>query len=103
MKKTPKYILGTVIFLLLVATKAVAETGGGGAESHAKHFGWSLLYSAVYGCLGILLVTFGFKFFDFVITRIDLEKEIAKGNVAAAVLSGAAILGISIIMAVAIL
>jgi uncharacterized membrane protein YjfL (UPF0719 family) len=53
--------------------------------------------------LGILLVTFGFKFFDFVITRIDLEKEIAKGNVAAAVLSGAAILGISIIMAVAIL
>ena|ERR1041385_2913497 len=103
MKKTPKYILGTVIFLLLFATKAVAEVVGGSTELHAKHFGWSLLYSAVYGCLGILLVTFGFKFFDFVITRIDLEKEIAKGNVAAAVLSGAAILGISIIMAVAIL
>jgi uncharacterized membrane protein YjfL (UPF0719 family) len=52
--------------------------------------------------MGIAMVVIGFKVFDLVITRIDLEAEILKGNLAAAILSAAAIMGISIIIAFAI-
>ena len=71
------------------------------AEWHAKNLGEALLYCAVFGVLGIVLVLVGFKIFDKLITRADLEQEICKGNVAAAILSGAAIIAISIIIAAA--
>ena len=48
-----------------------------------------------------ILVFVGFKLFDKAITKINLEAEIAKGNVAAAVLSGAAIIALAIIIAAA--
>jgi len=68
-----------------------------------QHTIWNLLvHCALFGGLGILLVIVGFKIFDAVITKIDLEAEINKGNVAAAVLSAAAIIGISLIVASAI-
>ena len=62
----------------------------------------ALGHCAMFGAMGIALVIAGFKIFDWVITKIDLEKEIAGGNIACAILSAAAILGISIIVAAAI-
>ena len=70
-------------------------------EWHAKNLGEALLYTAVFGVVGIILVFAGFKIFDKAITKIDLEAEVAKGNVAAAVLSGAAIIALAIIIAAA--
>jgi len=68
-----------------------------------QHTIWNLLlHCALFGGLGIVLVIIGFKIFDWVITKVDLEAEINKGNVAAAILSAAAILGISVIVASAI-
>ena len=68
-----------------------------------EHSIWQLLlHCALFGGLGVILVTAGFKFFDGIITKIDLEQEILKGNMAAAVLSAAAILAIGIIVAAAI-
>jgi putative membrane protein len=61
-----------------------------------------LLNCAIFGFMGILMVTIGFKMFDLIITKIDLQEEINKGNVAAAILSAAAILAIGIIVATAI-
>jgi len=67
------------------------------------HSVWRLLlHCALFGGLGIILVIVGFKVFDWVITKIDLEDEINKGNVAAAILSAAAIIAISFIVAAAI-
>ena len=71
------------------------------SEWHAKNLGEALLYTAVFGVVGIILVFIGFKIFDKAITKIDLEGEVAKGNVAAAVLSGAAIIALAIIIAAA--
>lgn len=70
-------------------------------EWHAKNLGEALLYTALFGVVGIVLVFLGFKLFDKAITKIDLETEISKGNVAAAVLGGAAIIAIAIIIAAA--
>jgi len=53
-------------------------------EWHAKNLGEALLYTALFGVVGIVLVFIGFKIFDKAITRIDLEAEVGKGNVAAA-------------------
>ena len=78
-------------------TPLLAQAG----EWHAKNLGEALLYTALFGVVGILLVFVGFKIFDKAITKIDLEAEVAKGNVAAAVLSGAAIVAIAIIIAAA--
>ena len=68
---------------------------------HARNLGEALLYTAVFGVVGIVLVFAGFKIFDKAITKIDLEAEVAKGNVAAAVLCGSAIVAIAIIIAAA--
>ena len=78
-------------------TPMLAQAG----EWHAKNLGEALLYTAVFGVVGILLVFVVIKIFDKAITRIDLEAEVAKGNVAAAVLSGAAIIALAIIIAAA--
>jgi putative membrane protein len=68
-----------------------------------QHTIWNLLFHcSLFGGLGIVLVIVGFKIFDWMITKIDLEAEINKGNVAAAILSAAVILGISVIVASAI-
>jgi putative membrane protein len=78
-------------------TPLLAQAG----EWHAKNLGEALLYCALFGVLGIVLVFVGFKIFDKAIAKIDLEAEICKGNVAAAVLSGAVIIAIAIIIAAA--
>ena len=78
-------------------TPMLAQIG----EWHAKNVGEALLYCALFGVVGIVLVFIGFKVFDKAIAKIDLEAEVAKGNVAAAILSGAAIIAIAIIIAAA--
>lgn len=82
---------------MIQLTPLLAQAG----EWHAKNLGEALLYTSVFGVVGIILVFIGFKIFDKAITRIDLEAEVAKGNVAAAVLSGAAIVALAIIIAAA--
>ena len=69
---------------------------------HPKTIGEAAWHSVAFGLLGVTMVIGGFKLFDLVITRIDLEAEILKGNMAAAILSGAAIIGTAIIVAAAI-
>lgn len=78
-------------------TPLLAQAG----EWHAKNLSEALLYTALFGLVGIVLVFVGFKIFDKAITRIDLEAEILKGNSAAAILGGAAIIAVAIIIAAA--
>ena len=62
----------------------------------------SLLAAGLFGALGIVMAIVGFKIFDW-ITPGDLGNEITgKSNIAAAILAGAVVIGVSIIMAAAI-
>jgi len=62
-----------------------------------------LIGSLVFGILGILLTILGFKIFDLITPKIDIQKEIAeKNNMAVAVVTSAIIIGVAIIAAVAV-
>jgi len=59
---------------------------------------FSLLVSALYGILGILLSAFGYKLFDLIETKVDFAEEIRKGNVAAAIVVASFLAGICYIL-----
>ena len=62
----------------------------------------SIVSTLIFGVIGIVLATVGFKLFDFVI-KADIEKEIFENkNMAAALLAGAVVLGVSLIVAATI-
>ncbi len=69
---------------------------------HAKSLGEAVLYSAIFGLTGILLLIAGFKLFDKAISHVDFEGEIQKGNVAAAILGAGLLIGAAVIIAAAI-
>ncbi len=69
---------------------------------HASSFGEAILSVFAFGAIGIMMAVVGFKLFDW-ITPGDLGAEItSKSNTAAAILAGAVVIGISIIIAAAI-
>ncbi len=65
-------------------------------------FGMAIVSTLVFGVIGIVLAIVGFKVFD-LLTPGKLDEEILqKQNIAAAILAGAFVLGICIIIAAAI-
>lgn len=69
---------------------------------HPTNMYEALLSAVLFGAVGIVMAVAGFKLFDW-ITPGDLGGEItSKSNIAAAILAGAVVIGISIIMAAAI-
>ena len=52
----------------------------------------------VFGFTGIVLSIVGYKLFDLVETRVDFSEEIKKGNTAVAIVVGAFVIGICIII-----
>ena len=65
--------------------------------------GGPLLATVIYALVGILLMVLGFKVFDWITPRVDLQKELAeKHNIAVAIICGAVILGVACIVAVAV-
>lgn len=65
-------------------------------------FEMSLLAAAVFGLLGIALLMLGFKVFEWITPKLNVEEELAKGNTAVGILMGAVVLGISLIVVRAI-
>jgi hypothetical protein len=76
-----------------------------------SNIGWSMLFSLVGGVVGMALVLLASavvpKLMDRLTPNIDEEKEIARGNIAAAEYFGrlvsACIIGVSIVIAAAVL
>lgn len=58
--------------------------------------------AAAFGLLGIVLLALGFKVFEKITPKLDVEAELAKGNVAVGIAVGAMLLGISVIVAVCV-
>ncbi len=62
-----------------------------------------ILQALAFGIIGILLVALGFKVFDWLTPKMDIQKELAeKQNLAVAVLCGAFIVGVCYIIATAV-
>lgn len=62
-----------------------------------------LIYTLVFGIVGILLAALGFKVFDWITPRMDIERELAeRNNIAVGIVCAAIILGVSAIVAVAV-
>jgi putative membrane protein len=58
------------------------------------------LAALLYGPLGIVLAVLGFKVFDWITPRMDIQKELTeKGNIAVAIVSSAIILGVCYLVA----
>ena len=58
-----------------------------------------LLAATLYGLLGILLIVIGFKFFDWMTPRIDVQRELAEHkNVAVAIVIAAIIVGVALML-----
>ena len=63
----------------------------------------ALLYTIIFGILGILLVAFGFKVFDWLLPKVDVEVELAeRQNLAVAIVAAAVVLGISAVIVASI-
>ncbi len=70
------------------------------AELLPPEFWTGLLGSVAFGLIGIALAVLGFKVFDWVTPRMNVERELAeKHNVAVAIVMAAVILGICYIVA----
>lgn len=72
------------------------------AEWNAEAFGTSLLAATVFGLLGIALLAIGFKVFEWITPKLNVEEELGKGNVAVGVVIAAVVLGTSLIVVRAI-
>ena len=61
--------------------------------------GSALASSVLFGIVGIVLTMLGFKAFDWITPRLDLEKELMDRNMPVAVVTAAFILGIAYVIA----
>ena len=68
----------------------------------ANSFEMSLLAAAAFGLLGIALLALGYKVFEWITPKLDVEKKLQEGNIAVGIMVGALLLAIGVIIAVAI-
>lgn len=58
----------------------------------------ALLGTAAFGLLGLVLMLVGFKAFEMVTARVDIEKQLEERNMAVGVVVAALLLGVSLIV-----
>lgn len=58
----------------------------------------ALLATGAFGLLGLTLMLMGFKGFEFVTRRLDIEKQLENGNLAVGVVVAALLVGVSLIV-----
>lgn len=58
----------------------------------------ALLATGAFGLLGLTLMLVGFKGFEFVTRRLDIEKQLESGNLAVGVVVAALLVGVSLIV-----
>ncbi|EKQ52561.1 MULTISPECIES: DUF350 domain-containing protein [unclassified Clostridium] len=59
----------------------------------------NILSSIIFGLIGIVLLIFGYWFFDKVLTKVDFNKELREKNVAVAIVIAGFMIAIGIIIA----
>jgi putative membrane protein len=66
---------------------------------HATTFLESVLATAIFGGLGLVILFIGYKVFDWLTPHLHIEKELAEKNMAVAVVIATMLLSLSIIVA----
>jgi putative membrane protein len=96
-----KKLIGSGMALVLGSGPLAAAENG--AAWHAQSLGQALGYMLLFAVVGVLLAIAGYRAFD-KFTPGDLHREIVENkNVAAAIIGGAVIIGVCIIVAAAML
>jgi putative membrane protein len=67
-----------------------------------SHFGMAMLAAASFGALGIVMLVLGFKIFEKMTPKLDVENELAKGNMAVGVVVAAMLIAMALILKMAI-
>jgi putative membrane protein len=63
-----------------------------------EHFASDIVCTMAFGILAILLVVAGYKLFDWLTPKLDFDDEIKKGNHSMAIVVGAFIIGLCIVV-----
>jgi hypothetical protein len=94
-----------VVFAVILMSAGVSAFGQGrpgGRSFDPTTFGTQIMSTIVFGFVGIFMTIVGFKMFD-ALVKFNLAEEICeKQNVAAAILCGAMLVAIGLIIAVAV-
>lgn len=69
---------------------------------HPQSFEMALGAAGVFGLLGIAMLAIGFKIFELITPKLNIEKELAEKNIAVGIMVGALLLGIAMIVTRAI-
>jgi putative membrane protein len=92
-----------IVLLLGLAPAALAASGEPVSNWHAQTFWQAVAYMVFFAFVGIAAAILGYKLFD-KCTPGDLNKEIIENkNTAAAIVAAAVIIGVSIIIAAAMI
>jgi len=62
----------------------------------------SIWSAAAFGALGIIMMMLGFKLFDWITPKLDIEKELSEKNMGVAIALAALFIGLGLIVAHAI-
>lgn len=101
--KTPSSLHLLLLTLLATASPLLAADSSAAASWHAQTLGQAIGYMLLFAAIGIAAAIAGYKLFD-KCTPGDLHKEILENrNIAAAIVAAAVILGVSLIIAAAML
>lgn len=63
----------------------------------------ALVGTASFGLVGLALMLLGFKLFEFVTRRLDIEKQLEERNIAVGVVVAAMLIGLSMIVVVSMM
>jgi putative membrane protein len=61
-----------------------------------------MVYAGAFGVLGIALLAVGFKVFELITPKLDIEKKLQEGNVAVGIMVGALLIAIAVVIYAAI-
>lgn len=96
------YRLGAGALALCAFTdSALAQMPG--TEAPTKSLGHALLNSLIFAAVGMFAVFVAVVVFDKATPKIDIQKELLNNNIAVAILTGAVVIGVSIIVAASIM
>lgn len=94
------FVVPLLVSLGAGASRAIADEGGGHLAAVLSWQG--IVSTVVYGLIGMVLAFVGYKLYSLVVP-FDLNKELAEDdNPAVGIVAGSVILGVSIIVAAAI-
>ena len=101
MKKKMAYLGATALALACTTGNAMAETVATG-DSTFKSILRPLLWSITFAAVGMVAAFIAIKIFDLATPKIDIQKELLNNNIAVAILTGAVVVGVCIIVAASI-